>query len=405
MTARKSWLQFPSFRLLNIIKLLEAENCHQKAQTFKNTMAYAAIAQGKEPAIFVAKSWHSRFAGKHGNNLKHAQKEFGVGIKMPPRETSECGIFIDGTDEEIEATRLHFQKLLGFQIGTKPIGIEKVKLMPLEIATILSNHENFMKIVQSYGVGILFGNEKNNNICLIQGRSMDIKLALKEFEKIIDRNIDIIDTSDDTDADENEDKENKENEDSDNNNNNNKNEFRSKLNLESGVYNEVLFFSSSEKDDCEDFERFLEILQSGNKTLDICVFIITDNRIRNVIAREFNDGVKVRIITDNSQALSLGSDIKYLHENIGIPVKCDYDVEQKSHMHHKFAVIDNKIALTGSFNWTRKASAKNYENICILSDEKIVQEYSEYFEKLWTEDKSIVEIETFLEERNNQEQE
>ena len=34
-------------------------------------------------------------------------------------------------------------------------------------------------------------------------------------------------------------------------------------------------------------------------------------------------------------------------------------------MHHKFCIVDNKIAITGSYNWTYYAESRNVENIVI----------------------------------------
>ena len=34
-------------------------------------------------------------------------------------------------------------------------------------------------------------------------------------------------------------------------------------------------------------------------------------------------------------------------------------------MHHKFAIIDSDILLTGSFNWTERAASENCENLVI----------------------------------------
>ena len=54
-------------------------------------------------------------------------------------------------------------------------------------------------------------------------------------------------------------------------------------------------------------------------------------------------------------------------------------------MHHKFAVIDKKTLINGSFNWTRAAITGNFENLLITDDTHVVQAYLRQFEKLWTQ--------------------
>jgi phosphatidylserine/phosphatidylglycerophosphate/cardiolipin synthase-like enzyme len=53
-------------------------------------------------------------------------------------------------------------------------------------------------------------------------------------------------------------------------------------------------------------------------------------------------------------------------------------------MHHKFAVVDGKTFLTGSYNWTRGAARDNEENLVVTDDPRPVSSYSEAFERLWT---------------------
>ena len=81
-----------------------------------------------------------------------------------------------------------------------------------------------------------------------------------------------------------------------------------------------------------------------------------------------------------------------MNDNAGIPVKVDYDPNEQSHMHHKFCVIDNRVVMTGSFNWTRSASDRNYENIMITSQKACVKQYHTYFQRMWTKDNTIVDI-------------
>ena len=95
------------------------------------------------------------------------------------------------------------------------------------------------------------------------------------------------------------------------------------------------------------------------------------------------------------KAESLGSDAKWLNDNAGIPVKVDYDPNEQSHMHHKYAIIDNKILMTGSFNWTRSASDRNYENVTITSNKQLVKQFHDYFVGMWSNDQSIVDISVY----------
>ena len=52
-------------------------------------------------------------------------------------------------------------------------------------------------------------------------------------------------------------------------------------------------------------------------------------------------------------------------------------------MHHKFALIDDKYLVNGSFNWTRQAVTGNNENVLITSDCNIVNAFKMEFNKLW----------------------
>lgn len=51
-------------------------------------------------------------------------------------------------------------------------------------------------------------------------------------------------------------------------------------------------------------------------------------------------------------------------------------------MHHKFCIIDNKIAISGSYNWTYYAETRNLENIFMTDDLSIVNSYQEEFSRL-----------------------
>lgn len=126
-------------------------------------------------------------------------------------------------------------------------------------------------------------------------------------------------------------------------------------------------------------ESIADLLKQAKKTIDICVFTITDERLAKDILWCHERGISVRVITDDDKMHDHGSAISDF-KNAGIPVKIDHS---RYHMHHKFALIDGRIVFTGSFNWTYTASKHNQENLLITTNNDIVKQYSEQFELLW----------------------
>ena len=120
-------------------------------------------------------------------------------------------------------------------------------------------------------------------------------------------------------------------------------------------------------------------LINARRTIDICVFTITDDRISNTILAAHKRGVKIRIITDNEKAYDAGSDVPRFRE-AGIPLIVD---ESPFHMHHKFAIFDGQRLLNGSYNWTRGAAAQNEENIIDTDDRNLIAMFQREFDALW----------------------
>ena len=129
-------------------------------------------------------------------------------------------------------------------------------------------------------------------------------------------------------------------------------------------------------DACRD--AVVERLRKAAQRVRICVFTISDDVISYEIVAANRRGVRVEVITDNDKMDDLGSDIRTLHR-AGVTVYID---KTPAHMHHKFAVIDSRWLLNGSFNWTRSATMSNYENVLMTNDRRAVELYEREFERL-----------------------
>lgn len=123
----------------------------------------------------------------------------------------------------------------------------------------------------------------------------------------------------------------------------------------------------------------IETLQEARKSLDVCVFVISCKELADVLINAHRNGVIVRVISDGEQMTVSGSQIQRLRK-VGIQVRND---STSYFMHHKFAVVDDKVLASGSLNWTLQGVCGNQENVMITAIPELVAPFSRHFEKLW----------------------
>ena len=125
--------------------------------------------------------------------------------------------------------------------------------------------------------------------------------------------------------------------------------------------------------------RIARLFGEAKQSVEVCVFTITDDRITSAMLAAHRRSVQVRVITDNEKRLDPGSDIERLIQS-GLAVRQD---NTEFHMHHKFAAFDQRVLLTGSYNWTRAAALHNEENFVLTSEVRLVRPFLALFEQLW----------------------
>ena len=52
-------------------------------------------------------------------------------------------------------------------------------------------------------------------------------------------------------------------------------------------------------------------------------------------------------------------------------------------LHHKFAVIDNKTVITGSFNWSPAAAHTNDETLLVIHSPQLAKHFTREMNRLW----------------------
>lgn len=125
-------------------------------------------------------------------------------------------------------------------------------------------------------------------------------------------------------------------------------------------------------------QRILKEIESAHYAIFVSVAWFTNKKLFNALLEKAKNNCYVSIIIQldeiNSQCR-----IDYTQINIGRS-ECFMISKDAELLHEKFCVIDFKKVITGSYNWTYKASY-NSENILILNDPSIATQYISRFEQ------------------------
>jgi len=132
-------------------------------------------------------------------------------------------------------------------------------------------------------------------------------------------------------------------------------------------------------------KAIIKNINQAEAFINIAMYIFTDKEIVLPLTNAQKRGVKVRVYLDRSQIESSYS-VSRLMVQKGIKVRISTN---NYIMHNKFAIIDNRLLLAGSYNWTFSANNRNDENLMIIDDPEIITRYQNQFEKLWFEKYSL----------------
>jgi len=120
-----------------------------------------------------------------------------------------------------------------------------------------------------------------------------------------------------------------------------------------------------------------EINQAKTEIL-IQAYSFTSQPIARALIQAKKRGVKIIAVLDKSNRTKKYSAATFL-KNMEIPVYID---DKHAIAHNKIILIDNRVVITGSFNFTAAAENKNAENLLILDDlPDLTRAYRENFQK------------------------
>lgn len=125
--------------------------------------------------------------------------------------------------------------------------------------------------------------------------------------------------------------------------------------------------------------EIIPLINSANKYIYIPMFFITHKDIQSALIIANNRGVDIKIINDATNAHSKHTIHKTLRK-AGIKVKTE---NYAGKMHSKVLIIDDKVSVIGSLNYTKSGNNKNDENVIVIYNNEITKYLKSTFLYLW----------------------
>ncbi len=122
------------------------------------------------------------------------------------------------------------------------------------------------------------------------------------------------------------------------------------------------------------------LLRETERSVDAALYRLSHPRLAEALARAARREATVRLILDRRKFEETAA-TRELAAEFRLPIQLLSGGEE-SKLHHKFAILDRRIVLAGSYNWTLE-SEQNFENLLIIRDENVAAAFQAEFDGLW----------------------
>jgi len=163
---------------------------------------------------------------------------------------------------------------------------------------------------------------------------------------------------------------------------------------------DVLFAPHSPSDPRNGLLVLEQSLRRARQRVDLALFVFSAQNLADAFAHLHGLGVRIRLLADPGFANRSFSEVLDLL-GVSLPDRtCGIEAGNKpwassidgvgtprlargDKLHHKFAVIDHRTVITGSFNWSPSAAHGNDETLLLIHSPEVAAHFEREFGRLW----------------------
>ncbi|MEK6869563.1 MAG: phospholipase D-like domain-containing protein [Nanoarchaeota archaeon] len=135
----------------------------------------------------------------------------------------------------------------------------------------------------------------------------------------------------------------------------------------------------------EGLYRIIELIRNAESSVKIASFSFTHEELADELLKADIKGINISVLVEARQRNVQNSQYARL-KDFGLNIRIDGN---KNNMHNKFIVIDNKIVVTGSPNFSFSGFNRNDENMLIIFNKELALGFVKEFDRLFEEGETI----------------
>jgi phosphatidylserine/phosphatidylglycerophosphate/cardiolipin synthase-like enzyme len=135
-------------------------------------------------------------------------------------------------------------------------------------------------------------------------------------------------------------------------------------------------------EDCE--TEIINEINLARKEIQLAIYTFTRPSIYKALAKAQRRQVKVEVKYDAEVAEWEGMQDAIIYmKDAGITCTEIVPVKGKTgKMHNKYLIVDQKVVITGSYNYTTAGTILNYENIVVIESSQIARQFYQNFTEI-----------------------
>ena len=123
-----------------------------------------------------------------------------------------------------------------------------------------------------------------------------------------------------------------------------------------------------------------QLLRGARSSVEFLAYSFTSNALGEALLRARASGLSVSGVMDADQGPSNAGSELPAFQAAGLDVRLDGNPGQ---MHEKVMIVDRQVVVLGSYNFTASAAKSNDENVVIIHDPRLAQQFVREFQRIY----------------------